>query len=614
MVCRHRRRRYIASVRLPSGSLQAAIGDLIAIWPTRESVNVMWGRVRPILGRYVAAQTVVVLLSGPYLASISTEAYRYRNAWQMQDTVRVLALLVLAAVVCVAAGELVRASRRSWPRVLFDHAFVLALGAGLLTTLWFHTNRSVGYSIGKMGMEMRTAWLVLAGLVGYSLARPGSRLVYRARWLCMAISPAGLILCFHLLRMNTYPSPCDPLDPVLAARASSSVQPAGWNRAVSSEVPVSPAAATPSDPASSRPAGPIHILVFDGWSYERTFRDGMPRCSFTHLGNLSRQSVVFQDAHSPGDCTEVSMPRLMNQTDLEPAVRDGRVGFIQDDRFVQPRECSSLYSAAEGRGYRNVMIGFSLPYAMWIGYDLDACRSYLWSESRSRWTLTLGGMGYGVIQYWTDPWFSWLYHRRIEAARARGTLQNHEDIRRDVRSVIVPGAGRVFMVCHHPLPHFPYIPSSACDPASPSPLSWRPEDSEGYERNLAHLDDMIGEYVDAMRQAGLFDDALIVLTSDHTWRDDPRRPLPQDEAVLTHVPLVVKFPRQSQRLAVADRFETRRLKTLIDYALRPDADIRGVGRVVESAMKYGGVSRLERGLASVGSPAAGSAGSGDMKD
>jgi hypothetical protein len=137
-----------------------------------------------------------------------------------------------------------------------------------------------------------------------------------------------------------------------------------------------------------------------------------------------------------------------------------------------------------------------------------------------------------------------------------------------------------------PVPHYPYIVNPDGRYRGAHPDAWNDADLAGYTRNLAYADKLLGEFVDAMRRADRFDDALIIVTSDHTWRRDPDRTGEVARDSITHVPLVVKLPGQRTAADVHGRFDHWRLGEVIKFALSrsgPAGELdRVFRRVIES--------------------------------
>lgn len=503
--------------------------------------------------QWLVATLVIVLLMGPYVANLTKDLTQYLGGWQKADLVWLAAAVALAAMACVALRQmLMRAARRVLVR-LFDHVFVVALGAGLLTNLWFYNARAKGYHIGQFGVEMQTFWLALVGLAAYSFARPQTRLVRCCRQLCLIASPSLLLVGWRLIAMDTYAFRQDPLPP-----------PA-----------VEPAAFTGDSAAGS----PVYLFVFDEWSYPRTYSDGRLRPGFPTLTRLSSRATVFHDAHSPAGHTPASMPRLLFQTSRPEMVDRGRVGFLRDGEFVPAHACESIFSAGTARGYRTFMSGILLPYGAWLGDQVDVCRSYCWYPQGGGIPARLAVHAFNAAFYMTDPWSTFVHIKLKTRLNDHHLLDLYADQDRDVLHVIRTQPRKTFAVFHCVFPHNPYILNPDGSYRGPDPEAWRRPDAAGYCRNLACMDRRLGLYIDAMQQVGRFDDALLIVTSDHTWRFDPDRPQAEIDPGVTHVPLIIKWPGQREPVAVHTRFENRELKTLIDAALDGEPLARVVDRL-----------------------------------
>lgn len=492
-------------------------------------------------GRFIAALVAVFLLAAPYVANLFEEPTRFFYMWRREDAVLVVAGIVLAALGCVAAGEIVRGLGRSWLTAVFNHLFVIAVAAGLFANLCFYTRRDEGWHIGQFSMEMQTLWLLLIGLVGYSLARRQSRLVLRCRQLCTVLLPGVMIVFVQLLRLPAYPPRMDAL-----------------------MAPPSPASLAGT--AGTRSAFPIYLFVFDEWSYPRTFEAGRPRENLTHLSSLCAQATVYHDAHSPGEETVRSMPGLLLQTPEPMAWRDGRVGFERDGQWLAPESFPTIFDAAGDAARFRVLIEWGPPSHLWLGGRVDAVRSYLWYPLGRGPISRLAAHWFESTYYWTDPWFTWLYARLKTRVKDHQLLSIHQAIRQDALEMIRGPSAEAFAIVHLPLPHHPYLMDANGEYRGPDGGAWEKANLEGYQRNLARLDHLLGEFVAAMKAAGRYDDAMIVLTSDHSWRDDPARGPSNPADALTHVPLIVKRPGQTSPVCVEERFETWRLGDLIREA------------------------------------------------
>ena len=96
-----------------------------------------------------------------------------------------------------------------------------------------------------------------------------------------------------------------------------------------------------------------------------------------------------------------------------------------------------------------------------------------------------------------------------------------------------------FFMFHIYEPHAPYTP----------PEPYRSRYSEPYDGEVAHSDAIVGELLQFLKSSGLYDRAMIVLTSDHgegLWQhgEDQHGILLYREVL--HVPLMVKLPKNAR--------------------------------------------------------------------
>ncbi|HWK11079.1 MAG TPA: sulfatase-like hydrolase/transferase, partial [Vicinamibacterales bacterium] len=94
-------------------------------------------------------------------------------------------------------------------------------------------------------------------------------------------------------------------------------------------------------------------------------------------------------------------------------------------------------------------------------------------------------------------------------------------------------------------------------------------------------DSVIGQLIDHLRSSGKFDDALVIMTSDHSWRPDPMEPIANwtIDPSRRRVPLYIKLPHQQQGQLISKTvYNNLSLRPIIETVLRngqlTDAQIR----------------------------------------
>jgi len=138
--------------------------------------------------------------------------------------------------------------------------------------------------------------------------------------------------------------------------------------------------------------------------------------------------------------------------------------------------------------------------------------------------------------------------------------------------------GSTLNYLHILLPHVPYryLPSGEQYPG-PDPDLGRGDDDwldepwltrlgrQRLQLQMGYVDALVGELVDELRSRGIYDEALVILTSDHGISFRPGGPIRAiegqpledgDVADLIHVPLLVKLPGQTEAVVDDRNVET----------------------------------------------------------
>lgn len=496
--------------------------------------------------QWVCALTVIVLLFGPHLAHALDGERVVWFLWQPGEWLVLAGVLCMVAFLAVAARHGIKLLRVRWLIRLFDHAFVIAFGAGVLNNLWFHTIRPQGYRIAQHGMEIQTAWLVMFLIVGYSLASGATQLVLRTRQLCQILSPLVAITICQLAALPTL--------------------------AESREALVKPQTAKMMPVRNQAAAHPVYLILFDEWSYPRTYRDGKVRPEFRHLASLAGQATTYHAAHAPGIETPKSVPSILRNTSDMPEARGAVAGFVSNGQWQPAKEYPSIFARAGCQDYQKVFVHWGYALNLWLDGELDATRAYsMYARPDGPVNQALDHLHQG-LQYWTDPWSNFVSAKLWKQGRNdRHTMSMYEHMRHDLLTILRDLPDHTFGIVHYPLPHYPSIMNPDGTYRGEAAKGWSNEDVEGYENNLACMDQVVGEIVSTLKAAGRFEKSMLILTSDHSWRKDPDVPN-KTNALLTHVPLIVKFPNQAQPATVDRDFKICRLGELIETALKQGAE------------------------------------------
>lgn len=514
-----------------------------------------WETFPGLLLRFTAALVTTFLLCAPYAANICRDYSRYCYFWRMSDSLTLGLLLISVALMVTVAGELVRGLHKPILTRVFNHCFLAAFGVGVLTIVNYAAPK-VPYLRWQLStQQLCTAWLLLALCVGYSFGHPRCRWVLRCRQACQILLPVVPATFVSFFWCSYYPATIEPIVPIPHPCSVHTLQ---------------------ADHASrgAVPQGGIYVLLFDEWSYERTFAERSVMPAYPHLAEFAQTATVYHNAFSPYDNTEQSLPAMLMQTGDRPEVHHGSLGFrTADGDFKRARDCTSLFGRLKPHGYHTAIIGPVLPHRMWLGDSVDLCRTYcLYPRGHDLWS-QLGIHLFNALHYSPDLWSRRDYKRWEQRILHAATCHGIGNTLHDVRTLIREWPSNTFAFMHLSLPHLPVVLMPDLTFCEPGETGWREGDLALYEANLSAMDAVLGNLIAELRRAGKYDHATIVLTSDHSWRKDPWWSTGRLTGPCTHVPLLIKAPRQDRRICIDPKFETKNLGELIESIVhRPHMD------------------------------------------
>ena len=477
---------------------------------------------------------------------------RFYFHWQRADALTLIVSLLVVALLLYLIVMIVR--RASWGGVLLRWLTIVLI-ADIL----------VGYA-GSGKTEGRfaaftAAWAIVAGIGLYAASRPSFRFLEHGTKILTALVWLAPLAVVQILLWKPW-----DVRPVIHG---------GAPPAVSAKPPTAPANRTP-----------VFLFVFDEWSYQRSYDGDELRPFFRNLRGLASHSLEFTDARSQAGATNPSVPRLLFQREgiLQP--KNGIAVWKQGDSTVPSAKLSSIFAAARARGYRTSLIGFYFPYRTVLGDQVDHIVHQTYAPKRQGLGRRMAFMAAQNLNFLADP-LSQLLWRRWDARTAseNWAYLNHA-WRIAVRDLVRRSDASTFALIHWPLPHGPFVlneDGSYRGPYKVSRLEGTPAD---YQRHLAFLDRVLGEAVAELDTAGLLDRALVIVTSDHSWKAEPDSALRKAPDARRWVPLIVKLPHQKGGYRVSERFCLGQLEALLqgvmDTTLTERNGLREVGKLPSS--------------------------------
>ena len=494
---------------------------------------------------WLIAQFVVFLHLASLIRSLTDPSNRYDYIWGRHQSIALVVLLLVAGGGAALAALALRsmAQRLSRPALgrSLDACFLLLLFSGILAAV-------PTFAI----MDHRTAtellWLLAMAYAGYYVARPTPRVLALARNACLIFSPAAFILAVQVLYWPTWQQP-------------------------------------PTRHAQMRVAlgqrAPVFLFVFDEWSCQRSMagREFLP--FFANIRRLAQRSVVVTHALSPYHYTRQSVPMLLYTTDLKFG-QEGAVGYFDHNgRELLSTDATSLFERGKREGYNTYMLGWGLPFERILGSQVDYCHSYHVYPEGDTICAEMGYMVCRALRYWSDPISQRLWRTLPHRQMAEFRFRTNKAMQAEMLDILRTCPMNSFAVFHLPIPHDPFIWDEKGNyrglrGSGPLPV--------GYQRNLKYLDFYVGEIMRTLEDAGKLKPALLILTSDHSFRAEEEPDIRAEPEWIRSVPLIIKLPNQESGRIIDQQFCTRELLPLLQAVWSGEQDDSRLLRVVEETV------------------------------
>ncbi len=226
--------------------------------------------------------------------------------------------------------------------------------------------------------------------------------------------------------------------------------------------------------------GPVVVVILDMIGYADAFREnGRVREILPRMAAVAETATVYHRARSCGDWTETSLPGLMLQEEVDPAV----ARFEEDIRWHTAgspegpaRRAVEFEGALPYRfreaGGRAFYIGYYLPYEIMMpeAWDETFAMCFYGAEPASPGSPWRAALWHQIMQYVSaskDPLsaaakhFDWLGPLRDRYSR-KIALEVMEEARRFIRLGLSPGD---LVIIHLPVPHMPFVFDAQGGPA-----------------------------------------------------------------------------------------------------------------------------------------------------
>ena len=317
-------------------------------------------------------------------------------------------------------------------------------------------------------------------------------------------------------------------------------------------------------------SGPaVFIVIFDGLAYDLLLEDGKPDAErFPNFATLAGDGVWFTNATSSYFWTMDSLPTI-----IDPATRLAEQFDIR--LYIQSWGVEKLYIRECGKVYTCRGIRYLTERKQPLVAANIALRSFYQATPGPVETLISGPMGLLVDQLGSA----------YPASDSRGfhtlTKKQFDLFLDDIEGR--EALGRIH-VLHTNLPHHPLIfneKGKAISTVSSGSdiIEGQITDMGRYRKQIIFADLLLGRLIDKVKEEGIYDNSVIIVTSDHGLRDPMLfKPKPIDVTDrIAQVPLVIHAPGLDSGISDVDYQHIDFAATLNDVlGLPPPEGTEGV--------------------------------------
>ncbi len=298
----------------------------------------------------------------------------------------------------------------------------------------------------------------------------------------------------------------------------------------------------------------VVLLLFDELDQELALDERPADVPLPELDRFRQEALEARQFYPNGGYTEPAIAGILSGRKVVETRPAGATRLMiryegdkeERDWIAQP----NLFDAAKRLGVESGISGTYHPYCRLFSESVTRCFWMpLWWTSR--------GHDQGVFQTAREQWPHVVPALGIRWQRSI----SYAEIKRHAESMAVDeDIGLLFV--HYPIPHRPII----YDRKRERLTRFQATEADYFD-NLVLVDRTLGDLRAAMEESGLWDDATVIVTSDHgVWDKDyglPLAPLIRNDIGIRRIPLLMKLPLQRKRVVVSDSLHASVLLDLI---------------------------------------------------
>lgn len=459
------------------------------------------------------------------IQTFSDELNRFYHNWTVRDSAALLVGPVILATLFLAFHFLARKWRFAKN---FETATIVFIVAQALVTYFWPRTISMN---GKL-MVLISVWLVISLIMLYAFRKPQVILFKLLRESMLIFSPFVVILVVTVFNWSTWPSPIDPI---------------------------------PQTGVSDGDEHPVMIFLFDAWSARRSVdREGEFLPELKNINQLVRTSSVYRQARSAYHGTFPSIPNSL---------------YLVDDSFDEARERylgenprspeENLFGIARKAGYAAYLVGFKIPYRNILGNCGGTVRSYSFDPNPQGIAGKIGCYLRNNLLFSKNPLSMVAKTYSYRRILSKQWLYLNETTLKDTSDIIETSPSNSLSIFHLPLPHAPFIFDGQGNYKGPleghEPMG---KSLDAYREHLVYLDTVIGRLIAKIKASGKYDDALIIMSADHSWREDNYQgSVKEIHRQVREVPLIIKYPRQTEGVTIDSPVNVLTISKLLKESL-----------------------------------------------
>jgi arylsulfatase A-like enzyme len=319
-------------------------------------------------------------------------------------------------------------------------------------------------------------------------------------------------------------------------------------------------------------------MVFDEFDFRVAFSQRPKSVKLPQIDRLAGESLFANNAYPPAGETLLSMPALITGKLVSEAHRVGpdklMIKYGDDMPAVSWETQSNIFSRAREAGFNTALFGWYHPYCRILGNNLTNCA---WTCQMPVYEIervlrgdealvsnSSSGLLHSILEHartaaFTVPLVAPVFRSTLDVAdleRKKHVFDFNDTYRRTVEAANNPDSGLI--LTHWTIPHPPNIFDRSSHQISVTP-------NHSYLDNLELVDETLGRIRESMEAHGTWEDTVIMVTSDHWWRQSWREKQPwttEDESAMGNsldrrIPFILKMPgRGNERILYEAPFNT----------------------------------------------------------